>query len=185
MAAGQAILSCYGLGGGLLRTLDITMDLLTDAIRTERCRLCLGHIGHGALVALGNRMLVPRGDGSMDRVELSGDARMLVSTLPHTRAGVVVLLDRGAVMHWFGHENLITLENDTEWISGAWTPSGKLVLVSASEICLADVDTRGVHGIKRSPWHGRTPIAVTAAGEPNQFAVFNAEGRVAVFNAPD
>jgi len=27
----QAVLSCYGLGGGLLQTLDITTDLLTDA----------------------------------------------------------------------------------------------------------------------------------------------------------
>ncbi len=88
-------------------------------------------------------------------------------------------------MHWLGHENLITLENDTEWISGAWTPAGKLILVSATEVCLLDVDTRGVHGIKRFPWHGRTPIAVTAAGEPNQFAIFSVGGRVAVFTAPD
>jgi len=54
-------------------------------------------------------------------------------------------------MHWFGNENQITLDNDAEWISAAWTPSGKLVLVSTKEACLADLDTRGVHRVKRFP----------------------------------
>jgi tetratricopeptide (TPR) repeat protein len=184
VAGGKAVLSCYGLEGGLLRTLDITEDLLTHALRDEKSRLYLGHIGQGAVVALGNRMLVPHGDGTMDRVELPGQARGLVPTLLHTRPGVLALLEQGAVMHWLGHETLITLDQDTTWISAAWTPSGKLVLVSATEICLVDVDARGIHGVKRMSWHGQPPLAVVSAGEPDQFAVFTPRGQVSIYNVP-
>jgi tetratricopeptide (TPR) repeat protein len=184
VAGGKAVLSCYAVGGGLLRTIDITSDLLDGATRTSNSRLCIGHIDQGAVLALGDRLLLSRGDGPMDRVELPGDAKGLVPTLRHTRPGVLVLLEHGALMHWLGHENLIEMDKDTAWISAAWTASGKLVLVSAREICLVDVDTRGIHAVKRTAWHGKPPVAVIAAGEPCHFAVFTAHGDVAVFNIP-
>ena len=133
---------------------------------------------------MGNRLLLPQGDGTLVRVELPGEARALVPTLAHTRPGIIVLLENGAVLQWLGHDHLIALDNDARWSSGAWTPSGKLVLASEKEICLLDVDARGIHGIKRVPWRGHPPLAVTSAGEPGRFAVFTAKGDVAVFALP-
>ena len=183
LAAGKAVLSCYDSNGSLLRTEDISVELLSGAERSGSTRLCIAGLARGPLLALGNRMLVWQ--EAVTQIELGGQVTRLVPTLRHTRAGTAILYDRGASMYWHAADTLLNLDNDTQWTGAAWTPSGKLVLVSAKEGCLIDVDSRGVSAVEKFAWHGLPPVAVTAAGDPNQFAIFTAHGRVSVFSIPN
>jgi tetratricopeptide (TPR) repeat protein len=182
VASGRAVLSCYDLLGALLRTDDVTQDLLADANRTEATRLCLVTLAGRRALGLGNRLLAQQGHETT-RIELPGQVTRLIPSLPHTRAGVVALLDHGAVAHWLGTEHLIELDRDERWIAGTWIPAGKLILMTADEGRIYDVDSRGVTAVRSFPWHGRPPIAVTSAGEPSFFAVFGAQGEVCIFHA--
>ncbi len=183
VAAGKAILSCYDLQGVLVQTCDVTEDLLADAERTEATRLCLADLGVCRVLALGNRMLIHGANAT--RVELPGQVVALIPNLPYTRPAMVVLLNRGAAIYWLANDDVTMLDRDMVWTGATWTPSGKLILISAKEGRVLDVDSRGVHRVKKFAWHGRPPIAVTPANEPSDFAVFSEDGGVCIFNTGD
>jgi hypothetical protein len=185
LATGQAVLSCHDKTGRLMRTLEITVALLAGAERTEATRLCLAALGGGVAVALGNRLVLVCGESEPAFVELPGQAAGLITTLPHTRAGVVVLLEQGAVLHWIGAEgNLIELSRDLAVPQAAFVPGGPLVLVSGDEMLLLDVDLRGVQKSTRVEWTGQHPVGVCQTANPGEFAVLGAAGEMTVFQIP-
>ncbi|MEW6158744.1 MAG: hypothetical protein AB1813_15065, partial [Verrucomicrobiota bacterium] len=125
VASGQAVLACHQKRDGhLLRTIDITNDLLHDAERSSETRLSLAAIGNSVAVALGNRLVLTSGDGQLARVDLPGQAKQVVATPMHTRRGVAVMLDHGAVMHWLGMAESIHLDRDLVAPMGAFVPGG-------------------------------------------------------------
>jgi tetratricopeptide (TPR) repeat protein len=184
IASGQAILSCYDFEGALVQTLDITTELLSDATRTEETRLCLTAFSAGAAVALGDRLVVLHRDGATSQFQLPGQVKELLPPLPHARVLIVALLVHGATLHCLGSDYLVELSRDTAFLSGTWIPSGKLVLIAEGEGRLLDVDSRGVHGVKRFAATSQDWFAVSPAGEPDEFAVFSPAGYVSVFKSP-
>jgi hypothetical protein len=108
----------------------------------------------------------------------------LFATLPHTRKGIAVMLEHGAVMHWIGAPGLIELDRDLNSPLGAFVPGGPLVLVSDAQTMLLDVDARGVQKVTRVELTGQRPVGVSATASPGQFAVLGAKGELTIYRIP-
>ena len=107
----------------------------------------------------------------MLRVELPGQVTGLLATLPHTRQGIVALLEYGAVMLWFGADGVIELDRDLPSPMGAFVPGVPLVLVSDRRMVLLDVDSSGVR-------------RVTRVGLTGQFALLGHGGEITIYQSP-
>ena len=184
VAAGRAVLSCHNKRGTLQSTTDVTDDLLIGAERSHSTRLCLATFANRAAIALGNRLVFTRGIGGLDRVELPGQVVALVPTLPHTRQGIVALLENGAAMLWLGANELIELDRDLAAPMGAFVPGGPLVLVSNRQMLLLDVDARGVRRVTRVELTGQPPVGLSATASPGQFALLTTTGEITVYQVP-
>ena len=181
VAGGRGIVSCHDKRGTLQRTIDVTDDLLTGAVRTEQTRLCLTAIGNHVAIALGNRLVVTRSDGGLTRLELPSQVVGLCATLPHARAGLAIMLENGAVMHWIGTPGLIELDRDIASPKGAFVSAGPLALVSDSRLLLLDVDSAGVQKVTRVELTGQRPVGISSAASPGQFAVLGAKGEMTLY----
>lgn len=184
VVAGRRVLSCHDKRGLLQRTIDVTDELLGGAERNARTRLSLATIGNYAALALGNQLVLTRSSGELLRLELPGQVMGLLATLPHTRAGLVILLEHGAAMHWVGAPGLIELERDLASPQGVFVPGGPLVLVSGARLRLLDVDSRGVQKATRVELAGQRNVGVCATASPGQFAVLGAQGELTVYRVP-
>ena len=184
VASGRGILSCHDKRGVLQRTIDVTEDLLTGADRTEETRLCLAVVGNSAAIALGNRLVLTRSEGELLRIELSGQVVELLATLPHTRAGIAIMLVRGAAMHWIGSPGLIELDRDIESPQGTFVHGGPLALISNARLVLLDVAARGVQKVTRLELTGQRPVGVCGTNSLGQFAVLGAKGGMTVYRVP-
>ena len=184
VAAGQAVLSCHDKRGKLLRTLDVTADLLTDAERAERTRLCAVAIGTGVAMALGNRLIVNRGDGGMRRIDLPGQVIALAATPLHTRQGIAIFMEHGAAMHWVGGDNLIELDRDIASPKGLFVPGGPLVLISEGQGMLVNVQGQNLQSVCRFELPNRHAIGLSATSSPNQFATLGSTGDLTLYGIP-
>jgi tetratricopeptide (TPR) repeat protein len=184
VAGGRAVLSCHDKRGHLMRTIDITDELLEGAERTEHSRVRLVVVSKHVVVSLGNRMVVIDGAGKLQRLEASGQILQLTTTLLYTRKGVVAFLEHGAVMHCLGTDKLIELDRDLPAPMGAFVPGGPLVLISGWHAVLLDVDNRGVHKVTRMDLTGAQPVAVCGTAYTGEFAVLTATGQVSVYQTP-
>jgi tetratricopeptide (TPR) repeat protein len=184
VAVGRAVLSCHDIYGRLQRTIDVTDDLLADAERGEKTRLCLVAVGNSAAIALGNRAVLTRSDGGVTRLELPGQVIGLHPTLPYTRVGLAILLNHGAALHWIGAPGLIELDRDITAPMATFVPGGPLVLLSDVQMILLDVDSRAVQKVTRVEVTGQRPMGVSATSSPGQFAVLGAKGEMTVYRMP-
>jgi tetratricopeptide (TPR) repeat protein len=185
LATGRAVLACYDkVRGELQQTTDITEDLLDGAERNEDTRLSLAVLDQGVAIALGNRLVMSNKAGERTRVELPGQAVRLVPTIPNTRQGVAVMLNHGAVMHWVGSQNYSELDRDLPFPLGAFVPGGPLVLAAAFRLVLLELDSRGVHQVARLELAGQRIVAVSAAGNPGEFAVLGEQGEMTLYRMP-
>ncbi len=94
------------------------------------------------------------------------------------------MLQTGALVHWSGNDEPIEVEGALPSPLVAWLPAGPLVLLAGNEGRIVTVDSRGVHQVQRFRWDGAEAIGLAAAGEPNTFAVFTANGHATVFRLP-
>jgi len=184
VAAGRAILSCHDKSGKLQRTIDVTGDLLNDAERNESTRLCLTALTTGAAIALGNRLVFTGKDGGLQRLMLPGQVVGLFATLRHTRQGIAVMLEHGALLHWIGDSGFTELDRDIASPMGAFVPGGPLVLLSGNRLVLLEVDSRGVQKVTRVEATGRSLVGVSATASPGHFAVLAANGEITVYRMP-
>jgi tetratricopeptide (TPR) repeat protein len=184
VAAGRAVFSCYDKQGRLQRTSDITNELLEDAKRTEATRLCVTAFDQGAAIGLGNRLVVTRTNGSFKRFELPGQVIGLFPTLPHTRQGIAVMLEFGAVLHWVGMEEFVELDRDIPTPIGVFVPGGPLVLISDCRAVLLEVDGRGVHNVTCVELKGQKPIGICATASVGEFAVLGQGGEMTIYRMP-
>ena len=184
VAGGRAIISSHDKRGTLQRTIDVTEDLLSGAERSDQTRVCLSTIGNQAAIALGNRLVVTNSSGALLKFELRGQVVGLTATLPHTRAGLAVMLEHGAMMYWLGAPGLIQLDRDISSPQGAFLPGGPLVLISDPQLVLLDVDSRGVQKVTRVEVTGQRPVGVSATDSVGQFAVLGAKGEMTVYRVP-
>ena len=185
MANNRMILSCYDkTRGQLLRTIDVTDNLCSNATRTEESQLSLAVLSNGVVVALGNRLVVTNGDGTQTRVELPGQAVGLVATIPNTRQGVAVMLNQGAIMYWIGARGCIELDRDIRAPMGAFVPGGPLVLASGLRLMLFDVSSQRVHSVTRLELSGQRAAGISSTASPGEFAVLGERGEVTVFRMP-
>ncbi len=185
LAADRAILSCYDKTlGRLQRTIDITDDLLSNAERSNDAYLSLAVLANRVAIALGNRLVLMRGDGGLTRVELPGQAVRVVATIPNTRQGVAVMLHNGAVMYWIGADACIELDRDIPSPIGAFIPGGPLVLASGLRVLLLEMDSRGVQSVTRLELTGQRAVGVSGAANPGEFAVLGEHGEMTVYRMP-
>jgi len=184
MASGRAILSCHDKRGKLQRTIDVTDELLAGAAACPATPLCLAALPHGVALALGKRLVLTRGDGGLARFELPGRAVRLCATLPHTRQGIAVMLEVGAVFHWLGAEGFIELDRDLESPKAVFAPGGPLAILSDSRAVLFDVDAQGVCGLTRVELTMPRPVGISATDHPGQFAILGAGGEMTVYHLP-
>jgi tetratricopeptide (TPR) repeat protein len=184
VAGGEAILSCHNSKGNLLNTLEITEELLHEAERSGEARICLSSFGDGVAVALGNRLVICRGHRVVMQLGLPSEARALYPTLAHTRAGVVIVMEHGALVQWAGNRDWLELDRDLLEPRAGFVPGGPLVLVSGNRGLALDVDARGVQSMARFEPACRAPIAVAETASPAQFALFDEFGEVVVYHVP-
>lgn len=185
IANGRAILSCHDkIRGQLLRTLDITDDLLQGAKRESNTRVSMTALANGIAVALGNRLVLTRPDGVTTKVELPGQAIRIFATIPHTRQGVAVMLQNGAVMFWVGANSYIELDRDIQSPIGTFVPGGPLVLISGMQAILLEVDSRGVKNVTRLKLTCQHAVAVSSTANPGEFAVLGDQGEVTLYRMP-
>jgi tetratricopeptide (TPR) repeat protein len=184
VAAGRAVLSCHDMKGTLQRTLDVTADLLDDSERGEHTHLCLAVTANRPAIALGNRLLVMRGNGSLQRIDLPAQVTHLIPTLPHTRAGVAILLEHGAAMHWAGASDVIELDRDIVSSHGAFVPGGPLALISTTGLVLFDVGSVGVQSVTRAELPRQRSVGICATSSVNQFAILGVHGEITVYGVP-
>jgi hypothetical protein len=184
VAGGRGIISCHDKRGALQRTIDVTDDLLTGAVRSEQTRLCLTAISNHVAIALGNRLVVTRSNGGQARLELPGQVVGLFATLPHTRAGLAIMLAHGAVMHWMGAPGLIELDRDIASPKAAFVSAGPLAVISDSRLLLLDVDSAGMQKVTRVELTGQRPVGISSAASPGQFAVLGAKGEMTLYRVP-
>jgi tetratricopeptide (TPR) repeat protein len=182
VAAGRAILSCYDKVHGVLhRTIDISRELLDDAMRSQETHLSLTVLDNTVAVALGNRLILKANNGPITRVELPGQAVRIFGTIANTRRGVAVMLHQGAVMYWAGADAYIELDRDIQSPIGAFVPGGPLVLASGSQVLCLEVDSRGVQNVTRLEQTGFHPVAVSATAAPGEFAILTLQGQLTVY----
>jgi hypothetical protein len=185
LANGRAILSCHDkVRGKLQRTLDVTEELLANAERDKNTRVAMAALANGAAIALGNRLVLTRGDGKLERVELPGQAVRIIASLPNTRQGVAVVLHRGAVMYWTGAESCAELDRDIQSPMGAFVPGGPLVLISGNLAVVLGVDSRGVHSVARLALSGQRPVGVSATSNFGEFAILGERGEMTLYRMP-
>ena len=184
VASGQAVLSCFHFNGMLLSSLDITEALLGGATRTEETRACLTACPAGAAVALGDRLVIVLRDRTVLKYQLPGQVTQLLPPLEYPRVMFAALLVHGATIYCLGAEHLTELSRDGAFVGGAWTRSGKLILITEREGRILKVDERGAHSVKRFAGTDRDWFAALPAGEPDEFAIFGASGRVTVYQVP-
>jgi hypothetical protein len=181
----RMIISCHDKRGNLQRTLDIS-----DPIREGRDPnggngiWSMAALAQGVAVTTDNRLVVTQPDGKLVSLTLPNQAERLYPTLPHTRQGVAVMMNHGAVMHWRGTQELIELDRDLPSPMAAFVPGGPLVLISGSQGMLLEVDARGVHGVTRFELASKNPIGVCSTANPGQFAVLDAKGEMVVYQVP-
>jgi hypothetical protein len=184
VAAGRAVISCYQKTGTLLRTVDVTHDLLSDAERSPETRLCLQALPHGFAIALGNRLVISHGDSALRSIDLPGQAVRLASAPPHTRPALVISLEHGAVLHWLGSGDYVELDRDCPAPQATFIPGGPLILLSGLQLILLEVDSRGVHQVTRMDLTQPAPIAVSPTDQPNRFALLQPNGQMTIYHAP-
>jgi hypothetical protein len=184
VAAGRAVLSCHDKHGKLQHTIDVTEDLLEGAHRTARTRLCTVAVGNGAAIALGNRLVLTRGDGGLKRVELPGQVISLTATLLHTRQGVAIMFEQGAMMHWVGSDDLVELDREILSAKCAFVPAGPLALISDANALLLNVAGNGVQSVCRFELTVQHPVGVSGTASPGQFAVLGAGGVLSIYGVP-
>jgi len=175
----RAILSSHTKQGQLLKTTDLTRELLENMEEMPATALCLLALPDGAAIALGSRLLIVRA-AEIVSLDLPGAALRLVPTLLHTRPGVAILSEHGACMHWLGSEQIIELERDIPNPSAAFVPGGPLVIASDKRLILLDVDGHGVKSVTRMELP-RSAVAVSGTASPGQFAVLSANGELQIF----
>lgn len=185
LASHRAIVSCYDkVQGRLQRTIDVTDELLNDAERTQETRLSIAVLGNAFAVALGNRLVLTRGDGGLKQVALPGQAIGMVATIPNTRRGAALMLNHGAVLHWVGTDGYIELDRDIQSPVGTFIPGGPLVLVSGTQGLLLEADTRGVHSVVRSELESQRIVGVCSTASPAEFAALNESGMLTIYRVP-
>jgi len=184
VATDEAILSCHDRDGALRHTIEITAELLQDAERCADAKVCLAIVGEGAAVALGNRLVIYHGNGLLTQLTLPDQVVRLHPTLPHTRLGVVIALEHGAILHWVGSRDWLEVDRDLPAPFCAFVPRGPLVLVSGSRGLILEVDRRGLCSAARFEPACRTPVGVVSMMSPGGFALFDAGGEVVVYQMP-
>jgi tetratricopeptide (TPR) repeat protein len=101
VTSGRAVLSCRDkTRGHLLRTVDVTQELLTNTVRDEKSQLLLTVVTNTVAVALGNRLVVATGDGSLSRVELPGERTGADNSQYQKGSGGHASTRRGDVLAW-------------------------------------------------------------------------------------
>ncbi len=162
----------------------MTEDLLGGAERTGNTRLCLTVLANGVAVALGNRLVVSAGNGALNLQTLPGQVVGMVATPRHTRQGVAVMLEHGAVMYWVGAADCVGLDADISSPKAAFVPGGPLVLISDVNALLLDVEARGVRSVTRLELTGQRPVGVSATASPGEFAILGERGEMTVYRVP-
>lgn len=184
VAGGRGVISNHDRSGKLQRTIDVTEELLVGAERNEQTRLCLASIRNNAAIALGNRLVLTGSDGGLLGIELPGQVIGLVNSLPYARAGLAVMMQHGASLHWLGTPGLIELDRDIALSQGAFVPGGPLVLISKSQAMLFDMDSRGVQKVTRFELGGQHAVGVCATDSSGHFAVLGEKGEMTVYRIP-
>lgn len=182
------VLSCFSHRFKLIKTLDVSAALEEGTDRRSNPRYFIAAVKNIVAVATGNRLVLvepaAQFEKSFTRLELPGEVTGLVPTLPHTRAGVAVLLEHGAVMQWLGQSGLMELDRDIPSPNAAFIPGGPLALAAADRMILLEVDSQGVHKVTRTNLPGSSCVGVCATSQPGQFALLNASGEMTVYRKP-
>jgi len=63
-------------------------------------------------------------------------------------------------------------------------PGGPLVLASASRVLLLEVDSRGVHSVKRLELRDQGAVGVSATMNAGEFAVLGTRGEMTIYRMP-
>jgi hypothetical protein len=143
--------------------------------------------GENVYVGFGDRLLIFKGEGEPEVVEVGRRVLRLGSSAPDTLRRIAMGCEEGGVLYWGDFSPRGPLETFAAGLSGPvvnFTAAGDLVAAD-QEGC--EVYATGERSLKLkgelSGWRGQ-PLAVLPLPKPDQFALFLETGEVAVYQVP-
>lgn len=132
-------------------------------------------------MTFGDRLVELQEPRGVRVTSLPGQVVGLVPSLPHTRSGVIAMLEHGAVVQWHDESAPRELVRDLPVRHAAWIPAGPVVLLSGRELLAVDLDSSGVGKTRRTTLAGPAPVGVVAGNGPGQLAILDAEGDLTIY----
>ena len=145
------------------------------------------HVREGTVyVGMEDRLVVLKPSGQVKVVDLPGKILSLHGSPPLTRARVAAGLEQGAVLYWDDYEERSApfatelAAPVVQFIEGGW-----IVAASANEchVCRTTEKNRISWEARLSHRHGPL-LAVLPTARPDRFALFAADGVVAIYQVP-
>lgn len=175
---GSPVAACYGPGGILIRSFELKDhshfgDAYGGSLLVQRDLVWISYT---------HRLLLLRQDQTVATWDSEPAIISLVASAPNLPLAAVACLDKGVSIHWpdAPERSGEILCPDLRTPSAAFTADGTLVLVSAREGRICEINKEGATEVSefRLLWDA---VAVTRVEGRNQFAVFSADGKVQVF----
>jgi len=145
------------------------------------------HVREGtAYLGIGDRLVIVKPYENVQIIRLPGKILGLYGSAPLTRARVAAALEQGAILCWDGNQERLCpfatelAEPMLQFFDGGWivaATADECHVYRSAENCTIQWKARLRH--RRAE-----PLAVLPTDEPGQFALFGADGTVAIYEIP-
>jgi hypothetical protein len=137
---------------------------------------------HTVEVGVGNRLTVYTIPHVLATYPLEQPIRRLCSGTSAGKQCVVICFERGVGLHWFGDDQVLSIDRETIHPVACFTRDGRLVIIGDYSAQICDLDHEGVVAMYELAWLKPAPIAVIPAGSTGEFATFSNKGLVEIWN---
>ena len=139
--------------------------------------------GKNVYIGLEDRLMIVRGNGATEEVEMLSEIRGLACSRPHTRTRVAVTFDVSGIVVWddFSGIHQEPFGQSMNFPVAGFTNGGLLVAAGDDRCRLYSTSDGHVCFEAEAEWPIGKPVAVHETGGANEFAVCFADGRLRIY----
>ena len=139
----------------------------------------------GTYLAVGDRIVIIKRGGATRTVELPDGVLSLAGSWPLSRTRLVATMETGAVLYWdeMG-ERRASFAADMARPVARFTMGGWLAIASGAACQVYRTEGHRIHLVAECPGAKADPLAVLDTADPNQFALFGADGVLRLYRMP-